>query len=164
MAEESDSSGAEILGFQPRFSYLLGIDFEETAQMIADKVNSAALDLTNELEELAQIKTKINNGVKAVLGGLNLPELEEELDRLRVRKSELEDIIQRKTAERPEVDPAAIVQLFQNAVENWNPENLKEILKSLITKIYAHVDGSYTVNVGVHISVLSQHYRYQYYS
>lgn len=86
---------------------------------------------------------------------MNLPELEEELDRLRVRKSELEDIIQRKTAERPEVDPAAIVQLFQNAVENWNPENLKEILKSLITKIYAHVDGSYTVNVGVHISVLS---------
>ena len=152
MAEESDSSGAEIQGFQPRFSYLLGIDFEETAQMIADKVNSAAPDLTNEREELAQIKTKINNGVKAVLGGLNLPELEEGL---RVRKSELEDIIQRKTAERPEVDPAAIVQLFQNAVENWNPENLKEILESLITKIDAHVDGSYTVNVGVHISVLS---------
>ena len=155
MAEESDCSGAEILGFQPRFSYLLGIDFEETAQMIADKVNSAAPDLTNEREELAQIKTKINNGVKVVLGGLNLPELEEELDRLRVRNSELEDIIQRKTAERPEVDSTAIVQLFQNAVENWNPENLKEILKSLITKIYARVDGSYTVNVGVHISVLS---------
>ena len=65
-------------------AYLLGIDFEETAQMIADKVNSAAPDLTNEREELAQIKTKINNGVKAVLGGLNLPELEEELDRLRL--------------------------------------------------------------------------------
>ena len=29
-------------------AYLLGIDFEETAQMIADKVNSAAPDLTNE--------------------------------------------------------------------------------------------------------------------
>ena len=143
---------AEMFVVQHLQAYLLGIDFEETAQMIADKVNSAAPDLTNEQEELAQIKTKINNGVKAVLGGLNLPELEEELDRLRVRKSELEDIIQRRTAERPEVDPAAIVQLFQNAVENWNPENFKEILKSLITKIYAHVDGSYTVNVGVHIS------------
>ena len=93
-----------------------------------------------------------NGDEKRKLHALNFPELEEELDRLRVRKSELEDIVQHRTAKCPEVDPTAIVQLFQNAVENWNPENLKEILKSLITKIYAHVDRSYTVNVGVHIS------------
>lgn len=73
-------------------AYLMGIDFEETVQMIADKVNSAAPDLSAERDELSQITTKINNGVSAILSGIVLPELEDELDRLRVHKSKLEDI------------------------------------------------------------------------
>ena len=133
-------------------AYLLSIDFTETAQCIADKVNNATPDLTAEKAELAQISAQIQNGVKAVLSGLDVPELQEELDRLRVRKSELEDIIARRSAERPEVDPAAIVRLLQESVDTWDDQHLPGIIRRLVTKIYAHIDGSCTVNVGVHLN------------
>lgn len=133
-------------------AYLLDLDFEETAKFIADQVNSAAPDLSAEKNELAQVNAQITNGVKAVLAGLSIPELEQELDRLRVRKSELEDIIARRSADRPEVDPAAIVELLQESVDQWNEENLPQIIRQHITKIYAHADGTYSVNVGVHLS------------
>lgn len=133
-------------------AYLLGEDFEATAQYIADQVNGASADLSEERAELAQIEAQLANGVKAVLSGMKIPELEEEMDRLRVRKSELEDIIARRSANRPEVDPAAIVELFKESIENWDDEHLPQIIREHVTKIYAHIDGTYSVNVGVHIN------------
>lgn len=131
-------------------AYLLSLDFEETAQYIADQVNSAAPDLSAEKAELLQVSAQIANGVKAILSGVSIPELDQEMDRLRARKSELEDIIALRSQERRRVDPAAIVQLLQNSVLEWNAENLPTIIRQHITKIYAHDDGSFTVLVGVH--------------
>ncbi len=133
-------------------AYLLTVDFTETAQAIADQVNSASPDLSAERAELAQVSAQIKNGVRAVMSGMDIPELKEELDRLRIRKSELEDIIQRRSSERPEVDPAAIARLLQDSVDSWDDANLPQIVRQHVTKIYAHADGSYTVNVGVHLS------------
>lgn len=147
-------NAAEIEEFviQNLKAYLLTVDFTETAQYIADQINGAAADLTTEKAELTQIETQIANGVKAVLSGISIPELEQELDRLRVRKSELQDIITRRSADRPQVEPAAIVQLFEDSIAQWDDENLPQIIRRHITKIYAHADGTYSVNVGVHIA------------
>ena len=134
-------------------AYLLDADFEEVAQTIADAVNSAAPDLSKEKKELSEINVKIGNGVKAVLSGMKFPELEDEVNRLRIRKSELEDIIAHKESHgEKELDPAKVVELFRYSTEHFDEEHLKEIVKFHVTKIYANIDGSFTVNIGVHLN------------
>jgi len=132
-------------------AYLLETDFEEIAQYIADQVNNSSLDLSKEKKELADITMQINNGMKYILNGKDFPELEEEIDRLRVRKGELEDIIARRESNKCKVDPAKIIELFNVSMKNWDVD-LKNIIKYHVQKIYANIDGSYTVNVGVHIA------------
>ena len=73
------------------------------------------------------------------------------MDKLRLRKGELEDIIGRREANREEVDPAAIVRVFQYALDNRD-NDLRGIVKEHIGKIYAHADGSVSVNAGVHLN------------
>ncbi|MDE5992291.1 MAG: hypothetical protein K2G87_04500, partial [Oscillospiraceae bacterium] len=129
--------------------YLLGLNFEKMAQKIADRVNNASPVLSAERKELADVNAKIANGTKAILYGLDYPELQSEMFKLRVRKSELEDIISRSSKKNP-VSAEKIAELFQYSVDNWDTD-LKNILKSMI-KIYAHSDGSFDLNIGVHIS------------
>lgn len=149
-AKNINADEIETFVVQHLKEYLRTMDFTATAQYIADQINGAAPDLKAEKAELAQIEKKIANGVQAVLSGLVVPELESELDRLRTRKLELQDIIARKSADRPEVDPAALVTFFQASISEWNDENLPEIIRAHVTKIDAHVDGTFTVYVGVH--------------
>ena len=132
-------------------NYLANADFNELAQTICDKVNGATKDLTAEKKELRQIEQKIHNGVNAVLSGLDVPELKDELDRLRVRKSELEDIISYNSTQHTKIKKESVIKLFTECVNNIDT-NRKEAIKSFITKIYAHSDGSATVNMGVHIN------------
>lgn len=133
-------------------AYLLQADYEAEAQRIADMVNSASADLKEERSELAAINAKLQNGLRAILNGFDdLPELRMEMDRLRVRKSELEDIIGRRTSSRKPVDPQDIVKIFHHALEDWD-NDLPKIIRHHVTKIYAHADGTYSVNVGVHIN------------
>lgn len=132
-------------------NYLRTIDFDEMAQKICDDVNNSSADLSAERRELRQIETKINNGVKAVLSGLDIPELSDEIDRLRVRKSELEDIISYNEQNKQELDKDTVVEMLREAKFNCG-SNDKAAINTLVTKIYAHADGSATVNIGVHIT------------
>lgn len=131
--------------------YLLETDFEIVAEEAALQFNSASPDLSKEKAELADITTKINNGIKALMRNPDFLELDEEITRLRGRKGELEDIIKAASNGKRAIDAAKIVALFNNNVDRWNDENKAEIIKQHITKIYAHADGSFTVNAGVHI-------------
>lgn len=149
-AKNINADEIEVFVVQQLKAYLLSADFEEVAHTIADAVNNASPDLSKEKRELGEVNRKIANGVNAIVSGTEFPELHDEIDRLRVRKSELEDIISRNEGARRKVDPERIVALFKDSIRNWDT-NLKEIVKEHVTKIYAHEDGSYTVNVGVHI-------------
>lgn len=150
-AKKINADEIEMFVVQQLKAYLLGLDFEEEARRIADQVNGSTPDLRTERAELAEISAQLNNGLKAILTGLDIPELRDEMDRLRVRKEELEDIIGRRTARRKAVDPKDIVRLFEDAVENWDTD-LLTIIKQHVGKIYAHTDGSCSVNVGVHLN------------
>ena len=115
-------------------------------------VNASTADLRSERAELAGIEAKLANGLRAILNGFdNFPELQDEMDKLRVRKRELEEIIARRTSSTKAVDPADIVKVFNYALDHWD-DDLPTIVREHITKIYAHADGSYSVNVGVHIT------------
>lgn len=131
--------------------YLLSINFEDIATIIADMVNSASKDLSAEKKELASIQIKINNGMKAILNGLEFPELQAEINRMRIRKSELDDIITRNEKSTTKLDKSKLVALFNESLANWDMD-IKTILQTHITKIYANTDGTITVNVGVHIN------------
>ena len=132
-------------------AYLLNSDFEEIANRIANAANSAAPDCSKEKAELAETEKQIANGIKAVLAGMDIPELNTEIDRLRARKSELEDIIRHKENNGQKVDPARIVARFQRALETWDT-NLKHVVQEFVTKIYANPNGSFSVQIGVHIT------------
>lgn len=92
-AKNINANEIETFVIQQLQMYLLTADFDNLAQKICDMVNIASADLSAERRELREIETKINNGVNAILSGIDIPELSYELDRLRVRKSELDDII-----------------------------------------------------------------------
>ena len=129
--------------------YLANVDFSEMAQQIADEINSATADLKAERKELADIIFQLNNGTKAILKGIDYPELQEEMFRLRVRKSELEDMIQRGAEHNP-VSVEKLVQLLQNAMDRLDTDT-KQVCKSMV-KIYAHSNGDCDLEVGVHIN------------
>lgn len=148
-APSINADDIEALVVQNVKMYLLGLDFGKMAQEVADRINSAAPDLKQERIELADINAQLANGTKAILKGIDYPELQTEMFRLRVRKSELEDIISRNGSLRP-VSPDRITSLFRHCVDHWD-DDLSSILKALI-KIYAHADGSFDLNIGVHIS------------
>lgn len=150
-AKNINADEIETFVVQHLKAYFLQTDFAEVANYIADQVNNSTPDLKKERVELRSIDAKINNGVAAILNGTKIPELDAELDRLRIRKSELEDIIGRRSKNNNRVDPQSIIKLFQNAIENWDEDHLPNIIKQHVTKIYAHIDGTFTVNVGVHI-------------
>ena len=131
--------------------YLARVNVEEMVTIIVDKVNAASMNLSAEKKELDEITNKISNGVKAILGGIDFPELEQEVNILRVRKSELEDIIAHNSKSSSKLDKSKLMDYFRHSTKNID-SNIKEVVKQLITKIYAHADGSFTVNVGVHIA------------
>lgn len=150
-AKNINADEVETFVVQHLHAYFLNVDFEEEAKKIADRVNSASRDCKKERLELNDIVKQINNGTKAILSGNDFPELRDEIARLRLRKAELEDIISVSKRNVPCIEARDIVNLFKSNLENWNDENLPEIIRQHITKIYAHIDGSYEVEIGVHI-------------
>ena len=131
--------------------YLADIDFEEMAGIVADKVNAATADLTKEKKELAEVTRQIANGVKVPKDMPDFVEMREEVDLMRVRKGELEDIIARNASNVGKVDKNKLVELFKYSATHMEEDaDIKEAIKCHVEKIYAHIDGSFTVNVGVH--------------
>ena len=151
-AKNINADSVEAFVVQGLRQYLKTIDYTATAQYIADQINNASPDLSSEKAEMNQINGQIANGVKAILAGVSVPELDAELTRLRTRKAELEDIINRRSATTRMVDPQAIVRMFKNSVDNWNADNLPNIIRAHIAKIDAHIDGTVSVYVGVHLT------------
>lgn len=148
-AKNLNAEELEIFVVQNLKQYLSDLDFSQMAQQVADEINGASVDLKAERKELADIIFQLNNGTKAILKGIDYPELQEEMFRLRVRKSELEDIIRRGEEKKP-VSAEKLEQLFQYAVKQLDTDT-KQICKSMV-KIYAHPNGDCDLEVGVHIS------------
>lgn len=112
-------------------------------------MKSASNDLSKEKRKLADTIAQIGNGTKAILKGIDYPELQEELDKLRLRKSELEDIIAHNSNGKEPVESKVLAQRLKDSLVDMDT-NLKYVVQTHITKIYAHNDGSFTVNIGVH--------------
>ena len=99
--------------------------------------------------ELANIDRKIANGMKAIIGGMDFPELEDEITKLRTWKGELQDIISARQSNIDTIDPKEIAQIFRQSATDMKGNNAQAAIKRHITKIYAHPDTSYEVEIGV---------------
>lgn len=130
--------------------YLATANFDEIATQICLQVNNASKDLSKEKNEIAEIDRKIRNAMNAFMSGVVFPEMQEEVDRLRIRKSELEDIVARRSATNAPVRKDRVIKFFEYAF-NLIEQDPKQAVKCLITKIYANTDGTFVVNVGVHL-------------
>ena len=151
-AKNVNADEIETFTVQHLKAYLQDLDLSKTAKYIADELNKASKDLSAERQELADVEMKISNGVKAILAGMEIPELEDELDRLRIRKAELQEIIRKRSAEDlPPIRPAAVEQLLRERMANWDKKRPADVIQEYVDKIYAHADGTFTVHVGVHI-------------
>lgn len=130
--------------------YIRNMDFEKEAEAIMANLANFTENAEAERKELKEITSKIENGVRAILNGIVMPELQEEMDRLRIRKSELEDIIANSEGKTGKIDKDLLIVRMKKAAEELEC-NPAAAVKELV-KIYAHADGSCTVNIGVHIS------------
>lgn len=134
-------------------NFLKTADFKEVSNYIAEQINSHSQNVDEEKKELLKIDTKIKNGVNALLNGADIPELSKEIELLRIRKSELTDIINAAQSENKQVDPEKIEKILNSALnEIDNSENLKRLINTFVTKIYANPDGSATVHMGIRLS------------
>ena len=96
-----------------------------------------------------EIEKQIHNGVKAITSGISLPELTQEIDRLRQRKLDLETIITAKNSSMAQKCSAKeIEESLKLLSQNFDS---KTAVRMLVQKIYANTDGSCTVHIGVHI-------------
>lgn len=132
--------------------YLKSADFRVKAECIADQLNHWSPDLRAEKRELSDIEQKLRNGLKAILDGMYFPELQQEMDRLRSRKLELEDIITRSQSGLGNADVGKIERVFLQSVEDLRNGNARRALVAMVPKIIAHANGDFTVSVGVSVT------------
>ena len=131
-------------------SYLSSTDYQAIAAEINRQIESASKDYTAERRELVEVEKQISNGTKAILRGIDYPELQDELSRLRVRRDELHDILALAERENPTVTSEQIKAIFTAALEDLDNGNARSAIQTCVQKIYANTDGSFSVDIGVH--------------
>ena len=129
-------------------NYLMNSDFEIIADVALRAYESSKKNHAEERKELAALKTKLANGIEAVLSGMKFPELEEEITNIRLRIAELEQIIS-TVRDRPITREEIVAQLKKDA-KNIDSFDIKRLIKSYVTKIYA-TDNEIIVSGGVHL-------------
>lgn len=130
-------------------NFISNTDFNDLANEIVEKINSAKRDITAEKKELKEIETKIKNGINAVLSGIDVPELKEEIENLRHKKSELEEIITATERDNGNVDVKVVKDYLASMTEDLKNNDIKSLINKCVHKIYANTDGTFTVDIGV---------------
>lgn len=132
-------------------AWLNAPDLSDTAKEIAAQVNSAARDTKDAKKEIAEIDRQLANGMKTILSGYDVPELRAEMDKLRMRRGELVDLVALEECDHNHVSPEEIDKIFRASVEDLADGNMKSVIQRHVKKIYAHSNGSFSVEIGVHM-------------
>jgi len=91
-----------------------------------------------EHKELAKLQTELQNCVKAIRGGLDIPEMHDEVLQIRTRISELEEAL--SWTDDITISRDVIIAQLQKDAEHLDDESAQRLIKAYITKIYAHGD------------------------
>ena len=129
--------------------YFSNTDFSTMAEEIYSAYSKGKGSKAEEKKELTQVERKIANGTKAILEGADYSELHEQMAMLRVRKSELEEII----AMTPDLvlTKAMIEAKLKEDAQFLQDGEIERLVKAYVTKIYAH-DNEVIITGGVNMS------------
>ena len=119
--------------------YLLNSDFEEIADNVMTAYEQSKGGKVAERKELAKLQTELQNCVKAIRSGLDIPEMHDEVLQIRTRISELEEAL--SWTDDITISREMIIAQLQKDAEHLDDESVQRLIKSYITKIYAHNDS-----------------------
>lgn len=128
--------------------FLASVSIENVVDFILDSYKASTPKLSDNQKELLDIQTKISNGMKAILSGLDFPDLRDELFRLQERKKELELSI--TTAMSGKImDRSKLTKYVSDCLNGWETMNDKELIQNYVLGITILPNGEFTVKVGV---------------
>lgn len=156
-AQNVNADDLEIFVVQALKEYLKNANYDDIANDIMARISNASKDIVAEKNELNEIETKISNGVKAIVNGMSFPELQDEIDRLRGRRSELIKIINAvENSPAPTINRNDIINAMRQAAENIDSADkaqLKMLIKTFVSEIVVNADGSAVVYVGINLDI-----------
>ena len=118
--------------------YLLNSDFEEIADNVVTAYEQSKGGKVTERKELDKLQVELQNCIKAIRNGLDIPEMHNEVLAIRTRIAELEEAL--SWTDDTIITREAIVAQLQKDAEHLDDESVQRLIKSYITKIYAHGD------------------------
>ena len=132
------------------------VDFNAQAVEIAEQYNNLInsgmqKDVSAERAELQSVTQRLNNGIQAVLDGLNTPELAEQINELKGKKAALESVIASADTQRQKISIESIEEMLRRDIENIeskDPESLRIVIQRHVASIIVNDDGSISVTVG----------------
>ena len=119
--------------------YLLNSDFEEIADNVVTAYEQSKGGKVAERKELDKLQTELQNCVKAIRNGLDIPEMHNEVLQIRTRMAELEEAL--SWTDDITISREMIITQLQKDAEHLDDESVQRLIKSYITKIYAHNDS-----------------------
>lgn len=130
--------------------YLESVDLDIVAQNIRDNISKSIGDHSAETLELVEVCAKIKNATNAILSGISYPELMEEVNSLRDRKTALEKTLSESKAD-DIVSVDEIKGMLSGFIKNLDV-NIDSVVRQFVKKIEVQHDGNYTVTLGLNIA------------
>ena len=120
-------------------------DFQRLTEQINLHIAEQTFETSSEIEklskELAEIKTKIQRGVEAILAGVDIPELKETMEQLKHRQEQIKkELLSLKTKVQKFVTPDQFQKVWKKLKELMQTDK-ERLAKTLIDKIIVHKDG-----------------------
>ena len=131
-------------------------DFHALAKEISRRYDELAgtnnkPDTSAERAELQSVSHRLNNGLQALLDGMDSPELREQINSLRERQKFLQDTIANAESYVRKINVEALENMLKADIENLDSKDaevVRAVIRRHVPSITANKDGTYTVTVG----------------
>lgn len=128
--------------------FLSGVSVDEIVDYILDEYKKTSPKLSDNKKQLLDVQTKIKNGMDALLSGIEIPELKEQLIKLSERKRELELAI--NTASSGKImDRKKLTEFVSGYFGSWDTMDSKELIQNYVINAKILPNGDFVVKVGV---------------
>ena len=119
-------------------NYLQTADFDKIADEIMREYEKSKTARPEEQKELDKLRKELQNCVDSIKSGMMFPELNNEVNRIRIRISELEDILSLPKTQL--VSKKAVVERLKKDAADIDRISARQLIKSYVTKINARSD------------------------
>ena len=130
-------------------NYLKTTNFDTIANEAMKAYEKSKGNRSEERKELAKLQQELLNCTNAIKSGLDYPELRNEISSLQVRIAELKDVL--SLSNDVVVTHEMIIDKLKKDVESITTDDIPHLIKSYVTKIYAH-NNEIVITGGVNLN------------